>query len=587
MVTKEPGAGSHHALAFIRELQQGEKEEIDAAQRLLRSFSANWDGNSAARSLEHFDKIFEECVTGIQKASGHYSDNDRSMLSRAAIEASHTIASWPSKVLSGEYEHLGADAKDRENIETVAKKLLAADAPINLLSKISECNNDSLVSVTQVERSGRKGFIAYFRKEVLQEVGISQAENWVVQEILTVGLSQLQYLGATILKCHRKVIEEAGKVLLSLHTETLYGQPMLIPKENLSNLGKGAADLSLAPVENPNLEGILRATDAAEKLLDAAGSKGSPAPPATAPIAEPIKPRRGEGKTGELPEASDLAALFTYVSRLSTDLERRWSSLISDAGSEDHKEALNKWYSFISSLKNRIEKQGQRDPQGEHSIGPFPLRADSFTPRPDPVSTGDALKEVETAELYATRNLLNVMQALSKPTTVQIDLATGQETRWWESGAFNLVRRAAEVAIRVVDRRDELIEMEKTATTAPPDVRVGGLFLHANLSRAAMDQGMPEAALIYCALALRDVSTKLGAVGVSPEEAAAVIGSELRSELQEPARQAMALASDIAAGVDTRVEQVFNLANFWCDSINSLIEAALTHNNAAGDESDK
>jgi hypothetical protein len=586
MVTNGREGDAHHALSYIRDLQSGEKEAIDEAQRLLRSFSVNWEGNVSNLSFERFNELFDECIDGIKKASGHLSDNDRVALSRSAIEAADTISSWPGKIISGEYDNLGVDSQSREVIESVAKRLLAEGAPLAALRKIADCRSDSLVSVTQVERDGRKHFLAYFRKEVLEDAGMPHAGNWVVQELLSLGLSQLQRLAATVLKSYRGKIEESGRTVLSLFSETLYGHPVLVPKENLSKLGQGA-DLSFVPVERPNLEGVLRAADVAERLIGAAESEKSQNTVATAPVAAPGSPEQEKADPADLPQASNLATLLTYVSSLSADLEKRWSSLVTDEGNESHKEALNKWYSFISSLKNHIEKQGKRDSQGDRLISRFPMEAEDFKPSSDATPIRKALKEVEIAELYAVRNLLNVMQALRSPTATQIDLLTGQETHWWESGAFNLVRKAAEVAIRVVHRRDQLLELaeaETTGSSAGPGVT--DTILQIILSRSAMDQGMPEASIVYCSLALRGIAAKFGVEGDSAEQVARAIGSGARSELREPAEQAMNLVRDMASGVDIPVEQVFNLANFWYDAIGPLVQAAFMHTHPADNESD-
>jgi hypothetical protein len=587
MVTNGPQGEGHHALSYIRDLQPGEKDAIDEAQQLLRSFSANWEGNASNRSFERFNELFGECIDGIKKASGHLSDNDRVTLSRAAIEAADTISSWPGKILSGEYGNLGVDSQSREGIEFVAKQLLAKGAPLSVLRMIADCRSDSLVSVTQVESDGRKHFIAYFRKEVLEGAGMPHARNWVVQELLSLGLSQLQRLAATVLKSYRGKIEEAGRTVLSFFNETLYGNPMLVPKENLSKLGQGA-DLSFIPVERPNLEGVLRAADAAERLLDAAENAKSQNAVESSPVADPGSPeQKKEAGPADLPRASDLAALLTYVSSLSADLEKRWSSLVTDEGSESHKEALNKWYSFISSLKNHIEKQGERDPRGDRLISRFPMKAEDFKPSSDATPIREALKEVEIAELYAVRNLLNVMQALRSPTATQIDLLTGLETHWWESGAFNLVRKAAEVAIRVVQRRDQILESEEAENSgSSAGSGATDTILHVSLSRAAMDQGMPEASVIYCSLALRGIAAKFGVEGDSAEQVARAIGLRARGELREPAERAMNLVRDMASGVDIPVEQVFNLANFWYEEIGPLVESAFMYTRPTDREAD-
>jgi hypothetical protein len=589
MVSKEPGSKDHHSLTYIRDLRSDEKEVIDDAQKLLRSFSANWQGNVSDLAFQRFNEAFEETILGMQKASGHLSENDKSMLSRAAVEAAEAVASWPRKVLNGEYENLGDTTVDQEAISDAAKRLLSEGSPILTLEHIANLRDDSLVSVGAVQRGGQQHLVAHFRREALQAAGVPGANNWLVQQLLTVGLSQLQYLAATILKTYRRKIEISGQVILSLYGETLYGHPALMQKSALANLGKGG-DLSFSPVERPNLEGILRAVDVAEDLLGRwtegeAETKAQDVAEVTPEASE--APKDQEAK--DAPEASDLEMLLTYVSSLSTDLEKRWSALVLDEGREPQKEALNKWYSFLSSLKSHIDKQDRNAGPDSHVTVSFPMAVADVTPAPDVTPIRNALNQAAIAEVHSLRNLVNVMQTLQQPTATQIDLITGTQTHWWESGAFNLVRRAAEVAIRVVKRRDRLIELQESqgvdASGPEGEPIAADILLFLNLSRLAMDQGLPEASLLYCSMTLRRIAIRLGGQADSADQVASIVSSGSRSELRTPTLQLMTLVQDLALGKDKPIDQIFNLANFWHEEIGRLVEDALMHKAAAQEES--
>ncbi|MFD8866216.1 hypothetical protein ACFV1F_17875 [Streptomyces sp. NPDC059590] len=589
MVSKEPGSKDHHSLAYIRDLRGGEKEEIDDAQKLLRSFSVNWQGNVSDLSFQRFNEAFEESILGMQKASGHLSENDRSMLSRAAVEAAEAIASWPRKVLNGEYENLGDTSEAQEMISDAAKRLLSEGSPILTLEHIANLRDDSLVSVGTWQHEGQKHLVAHFRREALRAAGVPGADNWIVQQLLAVGLSRLQYLAATILKTYRRKIETSGQVVLSLYGETLYGHPALVQNSTLANLGKGG-DLSFSPVERPNLEGILRAVDAAEDLLgrgtDGEVETEAQGAPEVAPVtSEATKDR----EVTDVLEASDLKMLLTYVSSLSTDLEKRWSALVLDEGREPQKEALNKWYSFLSSLKSHIDKQDRNAGPDSHVTVRFPMTAADVTPDPDVTPIRSALNQAAIAEVHSLRNLVNVMRTLQQPTATQIDLITGAETHWWESGAFNLVRRAAEVALRVVNRRDRLIDLQESQDVDPSgpegDSTAADILLFLNLSRLAMDQGLPEASLLYCSMTLRRIAIRLGGQDDSADQVARIVSSGSRSELRAPTLQLMALVQDLALGKDKPIEQIFNLANFWYEAIGRLVEDALMYKAAAQEES--
>ncbi|MEU8460120.1 hypothetical protein [Streptomyces sp. NPDC029003] len=567
---------NHHSLVYIRDLTDEEKESIDAAQRLLRSFAASWEWEEANRAVTHVLDIVKECISSTEKASGHFSRNDQTNLSRAVIEASLKISSWPSAVISGEARHLGIGEGARNRILDAATKALSSST-LQVMLKIANCGDDRLASLAQTNGDGSdEKYVAFLTQEALESAGVPRPANWMIKEIILAGLSQLKLLAATVLTSYRDHIEGASRLLIGLQGEVIYGLPILLPKEELSNAAGGPKDLSMTPIEMSSIEGLMRATDAAANVLSAATP---PAPGQQEEQRIPVHtaPPAASAKEKAPPGVPDLTMLLTHVSQLSSDIEKQWSSSFM-ADTQARSEILTKWYSFVDALKDRVHRQDER--ASGSTLRPFPMQAKDFSPPLPLTPTQRALDESSVAVVYCFQNLIVAMKGLSEPTLSELNLVTGAEHHWWESGAFESVRRAAETALRAVDRRDQLLGSQEvddsTATLASAPPSNDTALQYAQMGQVALRAGLPEASAQYFALALRRLAAELGSQSDSPNAAATSISVSTRREYAVPAEQIMRLVESMSTGQPVPLEKLVNLANFWRSEIMQVIGAAFS-----------
>ncbi|WP_327390376.1 hypothetical protein OG728_20870 [Streptomyces microflavus] len=462
-------------------------------------------------------------------------------------------------------------------IAEAARKALDPNQIISTLQKIAQYPHDSLISLAQAPAEAGGGYVAYFDKEVLKAAGVEQPGNWIVDEVITLGLAQLQLLAAEILTSYREKIEDAGRVILGLHGEVLYGQPALILK---SDLQAGGGNLSFIPVENPNLEGILRAVDSAESVLSqnehAQGQVSNPIDEIPPP--EPSDATSSDSSLTPEITASDLRSLLHHVGKLSIDMEKAWSSALDEGRHKNHGEMLAKWYSFAESLKSYIAQQYMAT--GEGREGPamrvFPLDAQHFDSIPATLS--DALNESGVAEVYAMRNLLHLLRGLQQPTISEMNLVTGEEVTWWESGAFSQVRRAADLAIRIVHRRDDLVTAKLEIGDKPEETGIPtsdeSAFLYAQLCRMSIYDGLPEATVVYAAMAVRSIAVSMGCTSNDVAGIVDTLG-RIDARWKAPAEVMLKLAANIGSGGAPALEDIINIGNFWADKVGTLCQEVI------------
>ncbi|WP_139140719.1 hypothetical protein [Streptomyces abyssalis] len=579
-ISRKTESGNHHKLAYVRELENQEKEGIDEALAIIRSFTSNWEWEQANQSVKRVAEIVAECADGIARASGHFSDSDRRMLSRSVIEAASVISSWPVSVLNECSNHMGLNVESRERIEASARRVLSEDSIVSLLNEISQCDDDSLVSLGKLQNHEQSALVPHFQKSSLEKIGVSPADNWLVDEVLMYGLSALEHLAATTLTAYRKDIEQSGRKVLAHHAEIVYGAPVLLPKADLEDMKNGGTNLRVTPIDNPGIEGLMNAVDTASALLQEGREQPTAVQDVDANTQAPQNASEAREEEGEQisPIASNLNSLLFHIGRLNTEIEKAWSSALDPVGNTAHKTLLAQWNSFLTSLRSHISQQDKR---GEgHSGGlltsEFPLTADHFTSYEEVSDVACAAREAGYAELYAVRNLGRCMAAFRKPSAVEINLVTGEETTWWEAGGFSAVRRASELAIRTVHRRDQLVahsEGGEQEAEGVADLSRSGLtdLQCVDLCRIAMHQGLPEASILYCAMALREFSARIGLDRAGANETAVRIGAIFGEDLVVPAERALHLAYQVALGLPAPLEQIVNLGNFWCSKFDALI----------------
>ncbi|MEU6946118.1 hypothetical protein ABZ957_12935 [Streptomyces sp. NPDC046316] len=577
MVSKVPGPQGHNSLAYVRELQEGEKEQVDKAQRMMRSFaSTQWAWNKIGRAYQDLLTAIDAAIQSTERASGHFSNNERLILSRTVIETARVIVSWPADVLEGSSDHAGTDDVSRQRITEIATTL-TQDATLSTLQKIVDAQDDAVAGLT----SHNGSFVAYLEKSSLESAGVTSPQNWLIGNVFSIALAKVEQLAAVTLTSYRKEIEDAARLIHRIHADVVYGTPAIIPRQNLEKLSSGSGgDLQILPIEAPNIEGVLRAADTAEAMLAGRIARNqfpgsSPAPGAAdSGATTDTREDQSEQSSEYAPRASSLSGLLRYASGLTTQAEAVWSATLDIQGDDANKETLTRWYSFLASLQGQFNERIRTQGDSQDTIARFPVDAGFFKSEWDSAGSQNSLLLANIAEIYAVQNLVQSLKGLQQPTLSSIDLITGEERTWWDSGAFSTTKRVAETTLRMTERREYLAALEdsdQTADSAPEPVGGNGLLL-ANLALDCLRQGRYEACILYFSLSVRNIASK-GEEKQSNENVVARVVQLRGAQMEDPTRRLLESIKELSCSAAVNLEEAIVLAHFWADEIDRLVRA--------------
>lgn len=225
---------------------------------------------------------------------------------------------------------------------------------------------------------------------------------------------------------------------------------------------------------------------------------------------------------GKPPEPISPEALADHVLRVSEDLERAWSAALDDEALERARDGLSReWTALVQALHTRME-QAAHDAEAaglDPTLTTVPLGLDVVADL-DFDAAGEARwHQLQLAQLVAFEALLGGLNGLHEPTAERVDLMTQEVERWWESGAFALVRSRAALLARVT-RELEHVEAELFGSpkVSPAHMARSAALELVQAANVALRRGDPEGALLHghSALRLRAMSV-LGEAAVDGE----------------------------------------------------------------------
>jgi hypothetical protein len=214
-----------------------------------------------------------------------------------------------------------------------------------------------------------------------------------------------------------------------------------------------------------------------------------------------------EGGATPAPVPTDLDALMRHAIRLSTDLEKAWSSALDAVTvAPAHKQLTADWQAFLTALTELMDRSARRLEQAGFNArltgDPPDLEvADTLEIRPDPQRRWS---QAAYAHALAMDGLLQAVGAVQAPSGQQVSLRTGASFQWWEAGAFALVRTRALLVRRTATETD-LAEAELLGQDTPTAARTAFALAEDELeaARAALTRGDPQGGLIHAHAALR------------------------------------------------------------------------------------
>ncbi|MFB6529087.1 hypothetical protein [Streptomyces sp. NPDC056399] len=577
MVSKVPGPQGLNSLAYIREFQEGEKERVDKAQEMMRSFtSTQWAWNKIGRAYQNLLATIDAAIESTERASGHFSTNERLILSRTVIETARAIVSWPTDVLGGKGDHVGVDDASRQRISEIATAL-THDNTLSMLQKIVDAQDEEVAGL--ISHNG--SFVAYLEKSSMESAGVESPQNWLIGNVFSIALAKVEKLAAVTLTSYRKEIEDAARLIQRIHADVIYGAPAIIPRQNLDGLSSGSGgDLQVSPIEAPDTEGVLRAVDTAEEMLagrivrnQIPDSSIAAAASGTAAATDTQGDQAGQS-SDYAPRTSNLSALLRYASGLTTQAEFVWSATLDLQANDANKETLTRWFSFLASLQGQFNERVKNQRGSQEAITRFPVDAEFFRSEWSPSGSQTSLPLADIAEIYAVQNLVQSLKGLQQPTLSSIDLITGEERSWWDSGAFSVTKRVAETALRMTERRERLAALQDSDQAIDSSAEpVGGDSLQ--LAKLAIDcllQGRYEACILYFALCVRNIASQ-SEVEQSDDNVVARVVQLRGAQMENPTRSLLESIKELSCSAAVNLERTIVLAHFWATEIDHLVRA--------------
>lgn len=197
----------------------------------------------------------------------------------------------------------------------------------------------------------------------------------------------------------------------------------------------------------------------------------------------------------------DLHAVINAVVKVPSQLEREWSRALNTQALETGILQLNQQ---LASLFNAIQLEATESGAAAESLG----HSDTLDKWPLSLSDVVALsagaegearyKQLNCALTYAIADLASAVNALQVPTGQEVKLPSGQVETWWESGAFNHLRLAAQLVSRI---NEQIYAMQVTPDSHTHDHASWNVQF--GLGKNALEAALPEAAICYFNLAIK------------------------------------------------------------------------------------
>lgn len=282
---------------------------------------------------------------------------------------------------------------------------------------------------------------------------------------------------------------------------------------------------------------------------------------------------------------ASIIEILDAAGNLTTDLEEHWSeALNSELFKSDREELKAKWAAVLhlvaehlSSIDRGLERQDLRVIQFDYPAGLEDLADLSSDPSPD-----QAWRQMQLAVVYATDRLARAVAFLDNESAHRVSFPgdTATESRWWQAGAFGLIKERAEVLARLLKHEIGILEGLQEAEFYSGELphreqaRLPASWEAMKRADAALRRGMYEAALIYELRWMRAVVTE--AMDCSLEAvpnplAPAIADLEDLREFADPVALLESLCIDLGQGRDIDPAVSTILAEVIYESLSDLL----------------
>jgi hypothetical protein len=536
--------GLDAGVAELRHIDAQERTRIRAAEAVFDRFGAKWGHTEMIRRAMALDAAVDALREAQLRALGALNQADIARVQSAFVHFVEHVASWPvlRQQMTG---HPAAVASSVVQLPPLAAcRGFAADT--------------GRVVVAFVEQQGRPPVLAAMRRDEHGQM-LGEAHDLVALVNATVEACEL--FSSAELVAAEDALLEAGRGLLSVQAEVLYGYPAFAPAP-FDPLGVGRLELEpigvtkvttvmyalevartrlaswrpeTAPRE-PGAAGIEPSADDTTFARAASAVETDPRPePADAttgdeaielsigdesrpegatqqPVAEHTEPHATRSEPSPPrpsqpipPPAVDLRGPLEEALALSEDAERRWFEALGQSMSGDAGDLKRRMQSLLRALTSEIQAAADRDTaSGLSAVLPeLPLGADDANRLEVDPGGQQRTTQHGIGLIAVVENLVQALKELDRPTAVQVQFPSGAATTWWSPDVFTRIRDAAKLAIRFSDDPSGAAASERTNML--------------DRSLAAWIGGLPEAAAMYLVCALDATAERQGPLAAAFE----------------------------------------------------------------------
>ena len=193
----------------------------------------------------------------------------------------------------------------------------------------------------------------------------------------------------------------------------------------------------------------------------------------------------------------DLHALARHATTLGDELEKAWSAALDPATLEQARNGLAARVGVLTgALTHALEARDERMQEAgiDVVLAEWPVSEERLLGLLDAVDTPEGQRSLlVVAQLQAVELLAQAFAALSEPSGVRVELLGARELdRWWESGAFALLKSRA-LLLRGISVELDALDAEILNETAKQRREATDALMAASI---AYRRGDPQASLL-------------------------------------------------------------------------------------------
>lgn len=400
-----------------------------------------------------------------------------------------------------------------------------------------------------LEQNGiRTTQVPMFAPDLTESLGASpdSGPGIPIQQYVVNAINEAQTVLSQFLCASEKAITNASHALTRIEAEVLFGTPVLADSNGLKErpVQLMAFELHIGQVRHVNsaLHAARRVVIRGDPSVSTATDERRPETDVPHVIPEPssnlnVKPLdmpasaddslQTDTADNNHPAAfppADIVAMAESFRKLAPQLERKWSQALSYAIQQDDiTSEVRHWTTVLQAAQEKLHVRN-----ANFNIAKFPLDHSDLQSLNSDARGSDRIWQDEVANIYTLASLAKAISYIAEPPQGELKFTEGRTTisRWWSTGAFSVVRSAADLVLRhlesigAADADDRgATDRDASETAISPPLAAPSVDRYLRLGLKCLEDGLPEGALLYFQLACREAGVS---TSPAPEVASAL-----------------------------------------------------------------